>query len=281
MRQEIVEALGRPDLKVFPLLVDDASMPSPAKLPDLLKPLARRQAYELTLRHWAKDVDVLAAMLKRIPVLAGTPTSPGATQPSAPTECFDDELIERRRRDVERARSAADDVRQRAEAEAERKAQEERQRAEAAARATSPETHSADAQGAQPGAASLPWKQLAAAAAGVIAVIGFVVLSSDKKPPASGAAAESTASAPAVSVPARSPQAGETFRDCDECPEMVKIPADSFTMGSLPDEKGREDDEGPQHPVRFARPFAVGKYEVTFQEWDACRCGEGLQPSAG
>ena len=60
------------------------------------------------------------------------------------------------------------------------------------------------------------------------------------------------------------------FRDCDGCPEMAVVPAGSFTMGSPSDEKGRWDNEGPQHRVRIAKPFAVGRYEVTFAEWNAC-----------
>ena len=40
--------------------------------------------------------------------------------------------------------------------------------------------------------------------------------------------------------------------------------------GSPSHEKGRDDDEGPRHRVTIVRPFAVGKYEVTFAEWDAC-----------
>lgn len=51
-------------------------------------------------------------------------------------------------------------------------------------------------------------------------------------------------------------------------------------MGSRTDEEGRSGNEGPQHPVKFARPFAVGKYEVTFKEWDACVAAKscGHQP---
>ena len=60
------------------------------------------------------------------------------------------------------------------------------------------------------------------------------------------------------------------FRDCDLCPEMVVVPAGSFRMGSPVGERGRFDDEGPQHLVTIARAFAVGIYEVTFNEWDAC-----------
>ncbi len=63
---------------------------------------------------------------------------------------------------------------------------------------------------------------------------------------------------------------GTVFRDCADCPEMVVIPAGSFTMGSSSSETGRFDDEGPQHLVRIASPFAAGKFEVTFDEWDAC-----------
>ena len=58
---------------------------------------------------------------------------------------------------------------------------------------------------------------------------------------------------------------GTVFRDCEACPEMVVVPAGSFMMGS-PDEA----DEMPIHRVTIGEPFAVGKYEVTFDEWDAC-----------
>ena len=66
---------------------------------------------------------------------------------------------------------------------------------------------------------------------------------------------------------------GKRFRDCAECPELVVVPAGSFTMGSPASEDGRDDDEGPQHRVRIREPFAVGVYEVTFAEWDACVAG--------
>jgi formylglycine-generating enzyme required for sulfatase activity len=59
--------------------------------------------------------------------------------------------------------------------------------------------------------------------------------------------------------------AGTVFRDCEGCPEMVVIPAGSFIMGS-PGVAFAE----PEHQVQFVRSFATGKYEVTFDEWDAC-----------
>jgi len=65
-------------------------------------------------------------------------------------------------------------------------------------------------------------------------------------------------------------QPGQTFRDCDNCPPMVVIPAGSFMMGSPPTEAGRTNNEGPRHIVTINRAFAIGQYEVTFDEYDAC-----------
>ena len=64
---------------------------------------------------------------------------------------------------------------------------------------------------------------------------------------------------------------GSEFRDCAvACPIMVMVPAGAFSMGSPRDEADRRADEGPQHRVAIAEPFAVSKYEVTFDQWDAC-----------
>jgi formylglycine-generating enzyme required for sulfatase activity len=63
----------------------------------------------------------------------------------------------------------------------------------------------------------------------------------------------------------------DTFRECaKDCPEMVVIQAGEFMMGSPPGEEGRFENEGPQHHVTIAQPFAVSKFDVTFADWDAC-----------
>ena len=56
---------------------------------------------------------------------------------------------------------------------------------------------------------------------------------------------------------------------------MAVVPAGTFRMGSPSQEEGRDDDEGPVHEVRIDEPFAVGVYEVTFSEWEACVNGGG------
>lgn len=49
--------------------------------------------------------------------------------------------------------------------------------------------------------------------------------------------------------------------------EMVSLPGGKFRMGSPPEEKGRDDDEGPVREVEL-RPFWMGKCEVSWAEFD-------------
>jgi formylglycine-generating enzyme required for sulfatase activity len=74
---------------------------------------------------------------------------------------------------------------------------------------------------------------------------------------------------------------GDSFKECGDCPEMVVVPPGSFMMGS-PDGEGH-DNERPQHEVTIAKPVAIGKFELTFDEWDACVAHGGcaLTPKYG
>ena len=67
---------------------------------------------------------------------------------------------------------------------------------------------------------------------------------------------------------------GTRFKECPETPEMVVVPSGSFLMGSPGSELARYDNETPQHRVTIPS-FAVGVYEVTFEEFDACVAAEG------
>jgi formylglycine-generating enzyme required for sulfatase activity len=60
----------------------------------------------------------------------------------------------------------------------------------------------------------------------------------------------------------------QVFTDCEACPEMVVVPAGGFVMGSPAKEKDRKSDEGPQHQVTFNAPLAVGKFEVTYRQFN-------------
>ena len=65
----------------------------------------------------------------------------------------------------------------------------------------------------------------------------------------------------------REKEPGRRFRDCPGCPELVVVPAGWFMMGSPAGENGRADEEGPQHRVEIAEPFAVSVQEVTGGEF--------------
>ena len=56
------------------------------------------------------------------------------------------------------------------------------------------------------------------------------------------------------------------FRDCEDCPEMVVVEAGAFTMGSA---SGRPD-ERPPHQVDIPNDFAIGRFEITHQNWAKC-----------
>jgi formylglycine-generating enzyme required for sulfatase activity/serine/threonine protein phosphatase PrpC len=63
---------------------------------------------------------------------------------------------------------------------------------------------------------------------------------------------------------------GTAFRDCADCPELVWLPQGEFLMGEPSGANGR-------HSVRIGYTLAVGKFEVTFAEWDACVASGGCR----
>ncbi len=65
------------------------------------------------------------------------------------------------------------------------------------------------------------------------------------------------------------PEPGGTFKECRNCPDMVVIPAGSFVMGTPATEDHHRPLEN-QHRVTIAKPFAVSRTEVTWDQWEAC-----------
>jgi formylglycine-generating enzyme required for sulfatase activity len=94
------------------------------------------------------------------------------------------------------------------------------------------------------------------------------------KPPTANAAPP--AAPPAATVAQKpvthAPVAGES-RDCATCPIMISVPAGSFSMGSSTDDPS----EKPVHHVTIGAPFAIGKYEVTVDQWNACVAASACQ----
>lgn len=87
----------------------------------------------------------------------------------------------------------------------------------------------------------------------------------------------------AARAPAPNPAGLREFRDCPACPLMVELPRGRYMMGRAVGEEERtghdrdpnrpqrtRDIERPRLEVDIAYPFALGKYEVTFDEWDHC-----------
>lgn len=58
-------------------------------------------------------------------------------------------------------------------------------------------------------------------------------------------------------------------------PKMVTIPAGSFLMGSSKKDPEAQSYEMPQHMVTFNRPFEIGKFNVTFDEYDTFAIATG------
>jgi len=57
---------------------------------------------------------------------------------------------------------------------------------------------------------------------------------------------------------------GKSFKDCEQCPEMVRLTGGSFRMGSNEDSS-----EQPIHQVNV-RSFALSRYPITNREWRFC-----------
>lgn len=80
----------------------------------------------------------------------------------------------------------------------------------------------------------------------------------------------------------------ESFRDCPQCPEMVRIPAGSFVMGSTPADTSaakvpasRAPNEHPPVEVTINKAFAIGRYELTIAEFRAFADDTGFAAEPG
>jgi Sulfatase-modifying factor enzyme 1/TIR domain len=279
VRLEISTALAR-DIRVIPVLVDGVTMPSGETLPASLKLLSRRNAIEISNTRFNFDVERLITTVRKVLDEADSKRKADEEkernraeqeaeqrrlEAEAQRKAEEERLREqeRQRSDEEAKRKADEDRRRieeernraqqeaeqrRLEAEAQRKLEEERlgeqkrQRSEEEARRKTDEENRTRIDQKLPS----PWRTygpLAAAVAVVLILFSFVFW-----------------------WPKQQGVFRDRLKNGQEGPEMVVIPAGSFQMGDL--QGGGDKDELPVHTVKFQKPFAIGRYEVTFEEYD-------------
>jgi formylglycine-generating enzyme required for sulfatase activity len=78
--------------------------------------------------------------------------------------------------------------------------------------------------------------------------------------------------------------AGDVLRDCVQCPDMIEIPAGSYTMGSPPGTPemnltGRSRAESPSVTITISRAFALGRTEITRGQYAAFVDATGYDPA--
>lgn len=110
----------------------------------------------------------------------------------------------------------------------------------------------------------------------VVALNSLLTPGLSLKPLVSAGRPRQSLEAPTAGQEVETAQPGAVLRDCPFCPELVVVPAGSFSMGS----NSGEARERPVHEVRIPEPFAIGRYEVTVHEWQACVAAGQCLPKA-
>jgi formylglycine-generating enzyme required for sulfatase activity len=266
VRLEITAALAR-DVSVIPVLLEGARVPRPQDLPEDLRPLTRRQAFELSDRRWRHDVGQLIDRLERV-----------LARRRAQRE------EEERRREAEARRQAEEDERLGLaaveEEQRKREAEEaERARREAEGRAprtveTSPAARGVSASPTSPTKQSPPLRD---DSKGRVVIAGYIVLLFGigvawavwGEPPA----VENTTSNANQVQNVNSGGVGNTGQKVDppqatpsppQPPErMVYVPGGEFQMGS----DAGDEFEKPAH-TETVKPFFIDLYEVTCGEYE-------------
>ena len=105
-------------------------------------------------------------------------------------------------------------------------------------------------------------------------MLGYVFgsLLSPEEPPDDASVTRGVPAVPRIGAPGEIVP-GRVVRDCDVCPELVVLPRGAYLMGSAEGDA----DERPIHQIAVGRAFAIGKHEVTFDQWQACADAGGCQ----
>jgi len=105
--------------------------------------------------------------------------------------------------------------------------------------------------------------RLPLAAAAVLLLVGgaFWAIHRPAGPPSAASSSHVQVAGDAVGDPRA------VFKDCEECPEMVALPAGEFMMGSPASEIGHQKIEGLPRRVTIPGRFAIGKLKVTVDQF--------------
>lgn len=304
VRLEVAAALAR-NIRVIPVLVQDASMPRPQDLPDDIASLSRRNAISLSDLRWNRDLDQLISRLddflaKQQEARRKEEEEAGKERQREAEARHVKEAEEGRRREVEAQRKQAEEERLGQEAgAAERLRREAEDSAQATAIHEAMQSREEPAQGQQntPPDGPPPARQggraqevvdkwgrkelgLLAAAMLLVGAIGGVVLLSQRReattspivtatgtPSVAGSGQSIPADAAPSPLPAVTSRAGL----------LVLLPPGEFEMGSTEEEP----DEQPVHTVVIREPFYLGRYEVTQAQWRAVMGSVPSQSSDG
>lgn len=234
MRLEIATLLER-KIRVIPVLVGSAIMPKSTELPECLQPLARRQAHEISDNRFRTDVDRLIQVLETM--MSAQSPSPQTVSPAHP--------------DSEKPKTGIDPSR---------------------SNRSKPESH------ITPPPKDTNWFAISL---GIIALLfGATALYNDFSKPTEDTGTFSLPYDASDSMPlpattedkpiaiaandavTTKPVEKETATRLSLEPEMVRIPAGTFLMGSPESEKDRDSNEGPQRKVSIAA-FEMSRFEIT------------------
>ena len=297
VREEIAAALAA-GIPVIPVLMDRAPLPKAASLPEDIRELVLYHEHDIVYESFGRDVQ---ALIEAIEMHRRTRAQQAeeAARRAADAERQTREETARLAAGKERAaKEAARLAREREVAEAARLAQEKRQ-AEAEARRL--------ANGARGDAEGSHWKSFAIVLAVLATIGGGIQVYRWSRPPEPGLVPN-----PALTQPIKTSACSRcaAARGAVRRPAGVRgggrkalhqagIGAELQGLRGLPGDGGgaggqlhhglagrrepeRDSNEGPQHEVTIAKPFAVGRFAVTFAEWDACvadgGCG-GYRPN--
>ncbi|HNB02025.1 MAG TPA: SUMF1/EgtB/PvdO family nonheme iron enzyme [Nitrosomonas sp.] len=287
VRIEIATLLER-KIRIIPVLIGGAATPKSSQLPELLISLARRQAFEISDTRFHSDVDKLIQALEKIIQLQLTqlPPKPNLITPdsSIPDDVRHQKLTDAQHSPAQ-SRSESASVNKKPRSTISRfvmitigcialvftvlsivKLPITAQHDSSRDRISSPAPNSVVSESIQlnsePVASASTEESVPAAGQQDSNRDGI----STSPPERVATVATEQHAEPAVSTRSEESELASMY---DFEPQMVRISPGSFIMGSPESEAGRSADEGPQHPVKITYPFEIGRYEVTFAQYDA------------